>query len=117
MGAVPGSSAACGAVLLSQQGYRSPALICMKRMSFAWLLEKRALRLVSEGGFFSTLRAECVSVWHTNNPQEFPSGSAVDSAVLCSAQQLMWSLFERAQFSLLPGIQMLPWGLLRGTDR
>lgn len=40
VGALPGASAACGTVLLCQQSYRSPAVICMKRMSLAWLLDK-----------------------------------------------------------------------------
>lgn len=49
-------------------------------------------------------------------PQEFPYGSAVDScivsAVLCSAQQLMWAHVKVPKF----GIPMLPWGLLGGRD-
>lgn len=60
LGAVPGASAACGAVLLGQWGYRSPVVICMKRMSFAWLLGKEPCGSSVKGAFEHPERRVCI---------------------------------------------------------
>lgn len=63
VGAVPGTPAACGAVLSSQQGYRSPAVICMKRMSFVWLSEKEPCGSSVKVAFWAPWeRSVCVRV-------------------------------------------------------
>lgn len=67
VGVLPGASAACGTVLLGQRGYRPPAVICMKRMCFAWLLEKEPCGSSVKVAFWAPWE-QCVSQWHINNP-------------------------------------------------